>query len=94
MSKVYFSQHLTAYKCWLELENALQELQIDYVFLLNTRDIWMRDFMPIVSPEGHYISYTYAPDYLRSQPQFITNWRNAILLPSYVPHVNANLILD
>jgi len=92
MTNVYFSKHLTAYKCWLELSAALNSLQINYNFLPNTCDIWVRDFMPVVSQQGHYISYTYAPDYLRNQPQFITNWKD-VLSPTF-PHVNADLILD
>jgi len=93
MTNVYFSKHLTAYKCWPELSAALNCLQIRYNLLPNTRDIWVRDFMPVVSSEGHAVSYTYAPDYLRHQSEYITDWREE-LSPSTLPHVNAGLILD
>lgn len=93
MTNVYFSKHLTAYKCWPKLSAALDSLQIHYNLLPNTHDIWVRDFMPITSPKGRYISYTYAPDYLRNQPEFITDWQDT-LSPSSIPCVNANLILD
>ena len=93
MTNVYFSKHLTAYKCWPELSSALNSLQIHYNFLPNTRDIWVRDFMPVPSPRGQFISYTYAPDYLRSHPEFITDWQET-LSPSPVSYVHANLVLD
>lgn len=93
MTNVYFSKHLTAYKCWPKLSEALNSLKISYRFLPNTRDIWVRDFMPVHSPHRHYISYTYAPDYLRNQPEFITDWQDT-LSPSSIPYVDANLILD
>ena len=93
MSKVYFSSYLQNYACWSELEAALQDLQIDYDLLEGTNDIWVRDFMPLVSPEGRFISYTYAPDYLRDQPQFITD--GAKLMP-YSPLIpcELDLVLD
>ena len=93
MSKVYFSSHLQNYACWPELEAALQDLQIDYDFLNGTNDIWVRDFMPLVSPEGRYITYTYAPDYLRETPQFITDGAKLMPYSPLVPH-ELDLVLD
>ena len=37
---------------------------VKYKFL-ETKDIWMRDFMPILLDDGRLISYDYDPDYLK-----------------------------
>ena len=62
---VFFSQHLTAYSCWTNIKQALEENGIAYGLLPNTKDIWARDYMPAYS-NGHYISYVYNPDYLQN----------------------------
>lgn len=63
---IYFSQHLTAYSCWANIKQALEENGIAYGFLPNTKDIWARDYMPAYS-NGHYVSYVYNPDYLQNE---------------------------
>ena len=37
---------------------------VDYEFL-ETKDIWMRDFMPFLLDDGRLVSYNYDPDYLK-----------------------------
>ena len=64
--KVFFSQHLTAYSCWANIKQALEENGIAYGLLPNTKDIWARDYMPAYS-NGHYVSYVYNPDYLQNE---------------------------
>ena len=64
--KVYFSQHLTAYSCWRNIKQALEENGIAYGLLPNTKDVWARDYMPAYS-NGHYVSYVYNPDYLQNE---------------------------
>ena len=64
--KVFFSQHLTAYSCWTNIKQALEENGIAYGLLPNTKDIWARDYMPAYS-NGHYVSYVYNPDYLQNE---------------------------
>ena len=34
--------------------------------ILETKDIWIRDFMPFLLDDGHLVSYDYDPDYLKS----------------------------
>ena len=43
--------------------------------LLNTRDVWVRDYMPIQLTKDVFLSYTYKPDYLLDKPDYITNWQ-------------------
>ncbi len=63
---IYFSQHLTAYSCWANIKQALEENGISYGLLQNTKDVWARDYMPAYS-NGHYVSYVYNPDYLQNE---------------------------
>ena len=46
------------------LKEYLQRKGIAYEELLNTRDVWCRDYMPIQITKDLYLSYTYHPDYL------------------------------
>lgn len=92
-NKVYFSKHLTAYHCWHELETALKRQGVMYELLPNTADIWARDYMPIQCATDRYVTYTYNPDYLKNQPQYITNWQNVV--PRHrLPIFNSQLVLD
>lgn len=63
---IYFSQHLTAYSCWANIKQALEENGISYGLLPNTKDVWARDYMPAYS-NGHYVSFVYNPDYLQDE---------------------------
>ena len=63
---IYFSKHLTAYSCWANIKQALEENGISYGLLPNTKDVWVRDYMPAYS-NGHYVSYVYNPDYLQNE---------------------------
>ncbi len=90
---VCFSQHLTAYKCWSELSAALARQHVDYALLTNTKDIWMRDYMPIQCTPDHFVAYRYEPDYLRGQSQYITNWKH-VIAPNRIPYVYSGLVLD
>ncbi|MBQ8050976.1 MAG: agmatine deiminase family protein [Bacteroidaceae bacterium] len=71
---IYFSQHLTAYKCWANIKQALEKNGIAYGLLPNTKDVWARDYMPAYS-NGHYVSYVYNPDYLQNEKdkEYITD---------------------
>ena len=46
--------------------------------LINTKDVWARDYMPIQLTKEAYLGYTYKPDYLDSGSGYekcVTNWR-------------------
>lgn len=92
-NRVYFSSHLAGYKCWRELETALKRQNISYELLPYTADIWVRDFMPVQCANRRWVGYTYAPDYLRNQPQYITDWHK-VLPPHRLPCNDAQLVLD
>ena len=80
--KVYFSSRLKA----PSLFTALDANNIAYGFIENTRDIWVRDFMPVkvrnVMPKTNksekYISFRYEPSYLANEPKLRTDYKTDI----------------
>lgn len=59
-------------KMYAALKESVKTLKHDD--LLNTRDIWSRDYMPVQLTKDLFLNYTYNPDYLRDQKKYITNW--------------------
>lgn len=49
---------------------ALDLFNIKYKLLNNTKDIWLRDFMPVKTKSGKYVSFRYEPSYLDGSPSF------------------------
>lgn len=78
----YFSLRLTEDKAYKEaagrLFHALDAHHIEYGFLKGTHDIWMRDFMPVKTSSGNYVSFRYAPSYLRDFPSLRTDFQREI----------------
>lgn len=46
------------------------------------KDIWARDFMPVKTKSGKYVSFRYEPSYLANDPQLRTNFKTDIA-PSF-----------
>lgn len=92
---IYFSQHLTAYSCWANIKQALEENGIAYGFLPNTKDIWARDYMPAYS-NGHYVSYVYNPDYLQNEKnkKYITDNVEEVFDFSNDSVIKTKLVID
>lgn len=61
---------------------ALDLFNIKYKLLNNTNDIWLRDFMPVKTKSGKYVSFQYEPSYLADDPQLRTNFKTDIA-PSF-----------
>ncbi len=68
-NNVYFSGLLKTDTSYSETTNQIIKILeahgINYNFLPNTKDIWVRDYMPIQNNENTYIEYRYDPDYLQ-----------------------------
>lgn len=78
---IYFSSHLQSPRYKSVAQNlfaALDANKIKYDLLPGTKDIWMRDFMPVQRKDGTYISFLYEPSYLKDQPQLRTDFRRDI----------------
>lgn len=59
---------------------ALDSHGVAYDFLENTNDIWVRDFMPIRTKSGKYISFRYEPSYLDDTPELRTDYLEEIAM--------------
>ena len=57
---------------------ALNTHSIPYKLLDNTRDIWLRDFMPVRTKSGKYVSFRYEPSYLDDDADLKTDFRKDI----------------
>ena len=93
--KVYFSQHLTAYSCWANIKQALEENGITYGLLHKTNDVWARDYLTAYS-NGHYVSYVYYPDYLQNEKdkKYITDNIAEVFDLSNDHVVSTKLVID
>jgi len=68
-NKVYFSgcleiDYSTSHA---NILNALNTLQIEPLYLTDTKDVWARDYMPIQLGKDKFIEYRYDPDYLQGK---------------------------
>lgn len=79
---IYFSSLLKTndtYKSSADrLFAALNSQGISYQLLDNTRDIWLRDFMPVKTKSGKYVSFMYKPSYLNDYLDLKTDFHNEI----------------
>lgn len=79
---------------WAAVSAALTCHNIPFHLLPGTRDVWVRDFLPVpVSPE-RMVKFRYAPDYLRG----FSHLRTGAAVTARLPHsdrvVTSDLILD
>ena len=82
---LYFSSQLNTPKYKPAADRmfaALDLFNIKYKLLNNTKDIWLRDYMPVKTKSGKYVSFRYEPSYLADDPQLRTNFKTDIA-PSF-----------
>lgn len=60
------------------LTAVLETHGVPYRYLKGTRDIWLRDFMPVRTGSGHLVSFGYEPSYLADVPELRTDFRKDI----------------
>ena len=60
------------------LFTALAAHDVPYALLDGTRDVWVRDFMPVRTGSGKLVSFRYEPSYLRDCPELRTDFRRDI----------------
>ena len=58
------------------------------------KDIWARDYMPVRTKSGKYISFRYEPSYLVDDPQLRTNYKADIAPHFNLPITYSNINLD
>lgn len=48
----------------------LEKHDVKYAFVEGTKDIWCRDYMPVQTPSGKLVQFTYDPSYLRGNKEW------------------------
>lgn len=93
---IYFSALLpTLYPTDAEaLFAALTAHDVPYALLDGTRDVWVRDFMPVRTRSGKLVSFRYEPSYLRDCPALRTDFRRDIAPQLALTPVYADINLD
>ena len=78
---VYISDKLEVFypDTYKRLTSLFYDMGIEYGFVYGTKDIWLRDYMPIVISEDEDMYYTYAPDYLKEQKDYITDIKSDLV---------------
>ena len=77
---LYFSVDLySAFRADSErLFSTLDAAKTPYRLIAGTRDIWLRDFMPVQTRTGQLVSFRYEPSYLAKFPKLRTDFRRDI----------------
>ena len=95
---LYFSSLLkTNPKHSLSAENlfsALSDSNENFGFFDGAKDIWARDYMPVKTKSGKYVSFRYEPSYLADDPQLRTNFKTDIVPHFELPVTYSNINLD
>lgn len=96
---VYFSEGIQSYtESWNRIKHILKRHNIDYGLLINTKDIWARDYMPVQSDINKFIQFRYEPSYLselpnlRSYPQYVCNSNYINPVYSYINIDGGNIV--
>lgn len=96
--RLYFSSLIkTNPKYSLSAENlfsALSDSGEKFTLFDGAKDIWARDYMPIRTKRGQYISFRYEPSYLADDPQLRTNFKTDIAPHFTLPVTYSNINLD
>ena len=69
------------------LSAAFDCLNIKYQYIGHAKDIWLRDFMPIKTAAGKYISFRYEPSYLAHAPELRTDYKADV-----APHLSLSVV--
>ena len=76
---VYISDKLKEFypRTYSRLTKLFKEMEIEWGEIEGTKDIWIRDYMPIQISDDRFIVYNYNPDYLKdSGDDYLTDSRS------------------
>lgn len=95
---LYFSSLLkTNPKYSLAAENlfsALSDSGEEFTLFDGAKDIWARDYMPVRTKSGQYISFRYEPSYLADDSQLRTNFKADVAPHFDLPVTYSDINLD
>ena len=73
---------------------ALAAHDVPYALLDGTRDIWLRDFMPVRTGSRKLVSFRYEPSYLKNDPDLRTDFRKDLAPQLGLPVTYSQINLD
>ncbi len=76
------------------LFSALSDSGEEFALFDGARDIWARDYMPVKTKSGQYISFRYEPSYLADDPQLRTDFKADIAPHFALPVTYSDINLD
>lgn len=76
------------------ISKALNAHQVSHQYLSHTKDIWMRDFMPVRTRTGQFIAFRYKPSYLEENPELRTNFPLDVAPYLDIDVIQSNINLD
>ena len=76
------------------ISEVLKTYQVSHQYLSQTKDIWLRDFMPIRTRTGQFIAFRYEPSYLKEDPELRTDFFHDIAPQLTVDIIQSNINLD
>lgn len=95
---LYFSSLLkTTPKFSLSAQNlfsALTDSGEEFTLFDGAKDIWARDYMPVRTKSGQYISFRYEPSYLKGYEKLCTDYRKDVAPHFDLPVTYSDINLD
>ncbi len=76
------------------LFSALSNSGEEFALFDGAKDIWARDYMPVKTKSGKYVSFRYEPNYLADDPLLRTNFKADIAPHFTLPVTYSNINLD
>jgi len=96
---IYFSDLLRTKREFKSTCSSITEILdrfgIKYDFLIGTKDIWARDYMPIQIDSKKYIEYRFDPDYLQAKKyRKIKSYPDIVCSENNITTYKSDLIID
>ena len=92
---IYFSSLINSPKyrsATDRISAVLKAENVAFSYVENTKDIWLRDFMPVKTKSGKYVSFRYEPCYLKNDKNLRSNYRDIeTQVPVSVKYSDINL---
>ena len=76
------------------LFSALSDSGEEFALFDGARDIWARDYMPVKTKSGQYISFRYEPSYLADDQQLRTDFKADVAPHFDLPVTYSDINLD
>ena len=78
----------------MAISEVLNAHQVSHQYLSHTKDIWLRDFMPIRTRTGQFIAFRYEPSYLEERPELRTDFFLDVAPQLDIDVIQSNINLD